>query len=180
MCASASSLPISVLLTASAVYLPVYFQACMGASPIHSSVNMLATTLICAPVSLFAGGIVKKRARYRPVNYVGWILMLIGFGLFTLFKADSSTGMWAGFQIITAAGIGIIVSGFNSCASISADQWVCVCTAVVCHRVPYPCFYPRHPLRGRARVPELPANVCTGTSVRPSLSPSPMPLRDES
>ena len=82
----------------------------MGASPIRSSVNMLATTLICAPVSLFAGGYVKKSAKYRPANFVGWSLMLIGFGLFTLFKADSSTGMWAGFQIITAAGIGIIVS----------------------------------------------------------------------
>lgn len=82
----------------------------MDASPIHSSVNMLATTLICAPVSLFAGGLVKKKAKYRPVNFVGWILMLIGFGLFTLLKADSPTVMWVLFQIITAAGIGIIVS----------------------------------------------------------------------
>ncbi|TBU53297.1 iron permease [Dichomitus squalens] len=91
-------------------YIPVYFQACFGASPIHSSVNMLATTLICAPLSLFAGGVVKRMAKYRPANYVGWILMLIGFGLFTLFKYNSSTGMWAGFQVITAAGIGIIWS----------------------------------------------------------------------
>ncbi len=73
---------------------------------------MLATTLICAPVSLLAGGIVKKKARYRPINYVGWVLMLIGFGLYTLFKADSSTAMWVIFQIITAAGIGIIVSDY--------------------------------------------------------------------
>ena len=71
---------------------------------------MLATTLICAPLSLFAGGVVKKMGKYCPANYVGWILMLIGFGLFTLFKYNSSTGMWAGFQVITAAGIGIIVS----------------------------------------------------------------------
>ena len=83
----------------------------MDATPIRSSVNLLATTLICAPVSLFAGGVVKKSSKYRPVNYIGWMLMLIGFGLFTLLKADSVTGMWAGFQVITAAGIGIIVRG---------------------------------------------------------------------
>ncbi|RDX42369.1 iron permease [Lentinus brumalis] len=106
-------------------YLPVYFQACMDTSPIRSSVNMLATTLICAPVSLFAGGVVKKRGRYRPVNYVGWVLMLIGFGLLTLFKADSSTGTWAGFQIITAAGIGIIWSAtvFPILASIPVNRF---------------------------------------------------------
>ncbi|KAM5544683.1 hypothetical protein V8D89_001581 [Ganoderma adspersum] len=106
-------------------YLPVYFQACFGSSPIHSSVNMLATTLICAPVSLFAGGIIKKVAKYRPTNFVGWVLMLIGFGLFTLFKYNSSTGMWAGFQIITAAGIGIIWSAtvFPILASIPVHRF---------------------------------------------------------
>ncbi|KAI0327038.1 iron permease [Cubamyces sp. BRFM 1775] len=91
-------------------YLPVYFQACMDATPINSSVKLLATTLVCAPVSLVCGGTVKKMQKYRPANYAGWTLMLIGFGLFTLLKADSSTGMWAGFQVITAAGIGIIWS----------------------------------------------------------------------
>ncbi|PIL32228.1 MFS general substrate transporter [Ganoderma sinense ZZ0214-1] len=106
-------------------YLPVYFQACFGSSPIHSSVNMLATTLICAPVSLFAGGIVKKVAKYRGANYAGWVLMVIGFGLFTLFKYNSSTGMWAGFQVITAAGIGIIWSAtvFPILASIPVHRF---------------------------------------------------------
>ncbi len=87
----------------------------MDATPIRSSVNLLATTLICAPVSLIAGGVVKRSGKYRAINYVGWVLMLIGFGLFTLFKADSSTGIWAGFQIITAAGIGILVSHVFVC-----------------------------------------------------------------
>lgn len=132
----------------------------MDTSPIRSSVNMLATTLICAPVSLFAGGVVKKRGRYRPVNYVGWVLMLIGFGLLTLFKADSSTRTWAGFQIITAAGIGIIVSLPCSVLNISTDLTP---FAVVRHRVPDPCFYSCQSLRCRARIPKLPAHVRTGT-----------------
>ena len=78
---------------------------------------MLATTLICAPVSFLTGGIVKKVAKYRAANYAGWVMMLIGFGLFTLLKYNSSSGMWAGFQVITAAGIGIIVSGLRSVAN---------------------------------------------------------------
>ncbi|KAI0648727.1 iron permease [Trametes meyenii] len=91
-------------------YLPVYFQACMAATPISSSVKMLATTLVCAPLSFVCGGVIKKTGKYRPANYVGWALLLVGFGLFTLLKADSPTAMWAGFQVVTAAGIGIIWS----------------------------------------------------------------------
>ncbi|KAI9056773.1 iron permease [Trametes sanguinea] len=89
-------------------YLPVYFQACMAASPIHSSVNLFATALVCSPFSLFGGVLVKALNKYRPANYLGWALTIIGVGLLSLLKDDSSTAAWAGFQIIAAAGIGII------------------------------------------------------------------------
>ena len=89
--------------------MPVYFQACMAASPIHSSVNLFATSLIISPTAIICGAIIKSMNKYRAVNYVGWALMMIGFGLLTLLKANASTGEWAGFQIITAAGIGTIV-----------------------------------------------------------------------
>ncbi|OSC98516.1 iron permease [Trametes coccinea BRFM310] len=89
-------------------YLPVYFQACMAASPIHSSVNLFATALVMAPSAIVCGVIVKKTNKYRPANYVGWVLIMIGFGLLSLLKADSSTGAWAGYQVITAVGVGII------------------------------------------------------------------------
>ncbi|TBU25225.1 iron permease [Dichomitus squalens] len=89
-------------------YLPVYFQACMAASPIRSSVNLFATSLVISPTAIICGAVIKGTNKYRAVNYVGWALMIIGFGLLTLLKADASTGDWAGFQVITAAGIGII------------------------------------------------------------------------
>ena len=95
-------------------YLPVYFQACMAASPIHSSVNLFATALVMAPSAIVCGVIVKKTNKYRPANYVGWILIMIGFGLLSLLKADSSAGAWAGYQVITAVGVGIIVSDTES------------------------------------------------------------------
>ncbi|KAI0363645.1 iron permease [Pilatotrama ljubarskyi] len=89
-------------------YLPVYFQACMAATPIRSSINIFATALVLSPFALFCGIVIKGTNKYRPANYVGWALMVIGFGLLTLLMADASTGQWAGFQIITAAGLGII------------------------------------------------------------------------
>ncbi|KAI0763283.1 iron permease [Trametes elegans] len=89
-------------------YLPVYFQACMAASPIHSAVNLFATALVMAPSAIVCGVIVKKTNKYRPANYVGWVLIMIGFGLLSLLKADSSTAAWTGYQVITAIGVGII------------------------------------------------------------------------
>ncbi|KAH9902443.1 iron permease [Cubamyces lactineus] len=89
-------------------YLPVYFQACMDATPIQSSVKVFATTFIVSPFSIFCGILVKATNKYRPINYVGWALSIIGCGLLSLLKADSRTAQWVGFQIIAAAGIGIV------------------------------------------------------------------------
>ncbi|KAH8106322.1 iron permease [Cristinia sonorae] len=89
-------------------YLPVYFQACLGASPIRSGVDMLATALVIAPFALVAGLMVQIQGKYRPANYVGWGLTMVGFGLLTLLRADTSIGKWVGYQIVAAAGVGMI------------------------------------------------------------------------
>ncbi|KAI8969890.1 iron permease [Trametes punicea] len=89
-------------------YMPVYFQACQDSSPIRSSVQLFATALVCSPFSLIGGVTVKAMNKYRPANYLGWILTIIAAGLFTLLKADSPASMWAGFQVISAAGVGIV------------------------------------------------------------------------
>ena len=91
-------------------YLPVYFQACRVESPIRSSLDILPTALVCSPSAIVCGTLIKRSDKYRLANYIGWILILIGIGLLTLLKADSSTGEWVGFQMIVAIGVGFIVS----------------------------------------------------------------------
>lgn len=80
----------SPLLTNNEDYLPVYFQAVLGASPLRSSVQTLPTALVIAPFALFCGIIVKVINKYRAVNVVGWIISIIGFGLLSLLRADST------------------------------------------------------------------------------------------
>ncbi|TFY60743.1 hypothetical protein EVG20_g7309 [Dentipellis fragilis] len=89
-------------------YLPVYFQACFGASPIRSGVDALAMALLIAPAAMTAGVMVQTMKRYIPPNAVGWVLSLIGFGLLTMLKWDTSTGKWVGYTMVTACGIGLI------------------------------------------------------------------------
>ena len=90
-------------------YLPVYFQACKGASPIRSSVDILPITLVIAPFAFTAGTLIQITQKYRWASVVAWSISLIGFGLLSTLDADSSTGKWAGYQIVTAAGIGLMV-----------------------------------------------------------------------
>ncbi|GBE86270.1 Efflux pump FUS6 [Sparassis crispa] len=89
-------------------YLPVYFQACLNASPIRSGVQSLPTALVIAPFAMICGVTVQIMNKYRPVNAMGWILMIIGLGLLCLLKANSDASQWIGFQIVAAAGTGLI------------------------------------------------------------------------
>ncbi|TBU55384.1 MFS general substrate transporter [Dichomitus squalens] len=89
-------------------YIPVYFQACKGASPIHSSVQTLPMALIVCPFAFAAGTSVQITQKYRWANVTAWCIQLIGFGLLSTLKADSSTGKWVGYQVITSAGVGFL------------------------------------------------------------------------
>jgi len=53
---------------------------------------------------------VKVQNKYRPANLLGWVVTIIGFGLLSLLKADSTTGQWVGYQIVASMGTGMIVS----------------------------------------------------------------------
>ena len=90
-------------------YLPVYFQACMGSSPLRSSVQGLPTALVIAPFAFVAGTLVQIVQKYRWANVLAWCLALVGFGLFSTLDASSTMGKWVGFQIVLAAAIGLLV-----------------------------------------------------------------------
>ncbi len=86
----------------------------MGAPPIRSGVDMLATALVMAPFALICGMSIKILNKYRPANLVGWVLTIIGFGLLSLLKADSPTKNWVGYQFLVSAGTGVIVCALES------------------------------------------------------------------
>ncbi|GJE93421.1 MFS general substrate transporter [Phanerochaete sordida] len=89
-------------------YLPVYFQAVLGSSPTRSGVQALAAALVISAFAMSAGISVQVFQKYMPVNILGWIFIIIGFGVASLLKADASTAQWVGYQIIVSAGIGLI------------------------------------------------------------------------
>ncbi|KAL9036216.1 MAG: hypothetical protein Q9180_004426 [Flavoplaca navasiana] len=100
----------SMLLQTVAFFMPVYFQAVRGTSPLAAGINFLPYTAAIIPCGIIAGVFMSKTGWYRPLHWTGFALNAIGAGLLSLLDRDSSTAAWASFQVIAAAGTGIILT----------------------------------------------------------------------
>ena len=89
-------------------YLPVYFQASLGVSAIRSSVYGFALALTIPPFGILTGLSVQIVNRYRPQNYIGWMFIIVGFGVLTTLDEHSSRAAYIGSQIPLAVGLGIV------------------------------------------------------------------------
>jgi EmrB/QacA subfamily drug resistance transporter len=89
-----------------AYYLPLYFQAIRGASPIRSGVDLLPTAISLAISSVGTGIFIKKSGMFLPPIYFGMFMMTLGYGLFIDFDATSSWTKIIIFQIIAGLGTG--------------------------------------------------------------------------
>lgn len=89
-------------------YLPLYFQAILGATPILSGVYLLPTALGLAVTSIGTGAFIAKKGWYLPPIYFGFTMMTIGYGLFIDLDAHSSWAKIIIYQIIAGAGIGTL------------------------------------------------------------------------
>ncbi|KAI1754843.1 major facilitator superfamily protein [Xylaria castorea] len=90
-------------------FLPVYFQGVRGYNPTYSGIALLPTILVLIPFAAVGGGTMSKFGKYKPIHYAAFGLLIVGFGLFTLLDENSTTGWWVGFQIVSAAGAGVII-----------------------------------------------------------------------
>ncbi|KAJ7505899.1 iron permease [Mycena galericulata] len=89
-------------------YVPVFFQACFGANPIRSAMDFLPGSIATTPFAVAAAVTISVFKKYRAVNWIGWVALIIGFGVFSTIRSDSPTAKWVGFQLIAAVGIGIL------------------------------------------------------------------------
>jgi hypothetical protein len=100
-------------------FLPVYFQAVLGVSPMSAGVYMLPTTLICVLMAGVAGGVVTKTGRYRLLHMVGLALTALGLGLYGRLNTTSSTAEWVLVQCVPSFGLGMLMS--TTLPAVQAD-----------------------------------------------------------
>lgn len=96
----------SYVFIASAYYLPLYFQAVLGASPILSGVYLLPTAISLSVASIGTGIYMRKTGQYLAPMYIGFILQTLGYGLFIDLGSMANWAEIIIFQIIGGLGVG--------------------------------------------------------------------------
>jgi len=87
-------------------FLPLYFQAVLGATPILSGVYLLPTALSLSFLSAFTGIFIRKTGQYLPCIWFGLVFMTAGFGTFIDLGVHSSWAKIIIFQVIAGIGVG--------------------------------------------------------------------------
>ncbi|KAJ7745389.1 major facilitator superfamily domain-containing protein [Mycena olivaceomarginata] len=85
-------------------YLPVFFQACFSASPLRSAVDFLPAAITTTPFGFIGVVAITLTKKYRIVNWISWAITIVGFGLFSTIREDTSVGKWVGYQIVLRRG----------------------------------------------------------------------------
>ncbi|KAK2593448.1 hypothetical protein QQS21_008865 [Conoideocrella luteorostrata] len=89
-------------------YLPEWFQAVQGASPLESGTRVLAAVLTQILGTVTAGGLSLKIHYYNPWLFVGPIFMCTAAVLYSQFSTfNTPSSHWIGFQVIQRLGVGM-------------------------------------------------------------------------
>ncbi|KAJ7218461.1 major facilitator superfamily domain-containing protein [Mycena pura] len=114
----------AVVLSATAFWLPLYFQACKDASPIAAGVDVFGMTYTLGPVAVLAGLVVQRSGLYRQPMWLGWIAIIIGTVLLTRLDENSTRTIAFILQIILGFGMGTVyvAAYFPVLAPISVEQ----------------------------------------------------------
>ncbi|KAK4041434.1 major facilitator superfamily domain-containing protein [Parachaetomium inaequale] len=87
-------------------YLPLYFQAVLGASPLMSGVYILPWVMSLSLVSAGTGIVIKKTGKYLPCIVFGMVTMALGFGLFIDLEPRANWTKIVLYQIVAGIGVG--------------------------------------------------------------------------
>ncbi|PIL23975.1 MFS general substrate transporter [Ganoderma sinense ZZ0214-1] len=88
-------------------YLPVYFQV-LGSSATGAGVRMLPFSLSGALMSIVSGQIISRTGRWRPVMWVSWAIMVLGWGLMITLDDTSNIAEKVLYPFVTALGTPLI------------------------------------------------------------------------
>ncbi|KAL4744747.1 hypothetical protein BDW72DRAFT_212210 [Aspergillus terricola var. indicus] len=99
----------SVLVQAQLYFLPIYFQAVQGTTILRSGVSFLPFAIGSLAFAVSAGALLSMTGEYIPLHAAAFALSALASGLFTLLSDSTSTATWAVFELIAAAGAGLIM-----------------------------------------------------------------------
>lgn len=100
----------SILVQASAYFLPIYFQAVKGTTILQSGVDFLPMAMGTLVFAVVAGILLSHFGRYKPLHAISLALSALAFGLLTRLDAETPTAAWAWYELIASMGAGLSLS----------------------------------------------------------------------
>ncbi|KAF3764061.1 MFS general substrate transporter [Cryphonectria parasitica EP155] len=97
----------SLAFIATAFYIPLYFQAILGATSLQSGIWFLPLAIPFSVFCVGTGAFIKRTGHYVSVIRIGLAAMTLGCALFTTFADVQDWWRIVCFQIIAAVGIGL-------------------------------------------------------------------------
>ncbi|KAL5342216.1 major facilitator superfamily domain-containing protein [Aspergillus crustosus] len=89
-------------------YLPLWFQAVKGASPLRSGALILPMMVTEALTDILSGVLLHRIGRYREITWVGVVLMALGTGLLISLDRTTSYGKIVAFEILGGIGTAML------------------------------------------------------------------------
>lgn len=89
-------------------YMPLYYEAVKGYTPIISGVALFPATLTVAPAAIVVGILVTLTGRYRWAIWIGWAFATLGTGLQVLMGVNTSMPAWIFINLIPGIGTGML------------------------------------------------------------------------
>jgi MFS family permease len=102
--------------------MPLYFQSVLEASPLRSGLLLLPFIVTGAILGVLAGVWIHRTGRFREIMWIGTFLLTLGFGLFIMFDAYTSTAMAVGLLMIGGAGSGLLFEAPLIAVQSQVDQ----------------------------------------------------------
>ncbi|KAI9685959.1 MAG: hypothetical protein M1820_010703 [Bogoriella megaspora] len=85
-------------------WLPIWFQAVLGASAESSGIRYLPTVISDALASVIGAGLAMQLGFWNPFLLFGYAMVCLGGGLLTTIHPGISDGHWIGYQIFGGIG----------------------------------------------------------------------------
>ena len=112
----------SILLWCGLYYLPLYYEAVKGYSPIIAGVAVFPETFTIAPLSILVGIAVSITGRFRWSIWSGWILCVLGFGLLYLLGPTTSVPAFVFLNLVPGFGMGLLFASMNLALQAAATE----------------------------------------------------------
>ncbi|KAH6627442.1 major facilitator superfamily domain-containing protein [Chaetomium tenue] len=103
-------------------FLPIWFQAIAGSSPVDSGIRLLPVMLATVVGSVVGGFVNARVGYYTPLAIVGSCVAAVGAGLLTTLRVGSGAGAWIGFQVVYGLGLGTCFQAPNLAVQAALPQ----------------------------------------------------------